>query len=73
MRIPQGALSIVSGRPGHGKTSLLLNLLLSLLSQYPDQRFYLFSYEEARTWLALKLVIILAGEISTRSTIKLST
>jgi replicative DNA helicase len=63
LRIPQGALSILGGRPGHGKTTLQLNLLLNFLRQYPDQRFYLFSYEEARFWLALKLIMILAGEI----------
>jgi replicative DNA helicase len=63
LRIPQGALSIVGGRPGHGKTTLQLNLLLNFLRQYPDQRFYFFSYEEARMWLALKVIMILAGEI----------
>ena len=63
LRIPQGALSILGGRPGHGKTTLQLNLLLNFLRQYPDKRFYLFSYEEARFWLALKLIMILAGEI----------
>lgn len=63
LRIPQGALSILGGRPGHGKTTLQLNLLLNFLRQYPDQHFYLFSYEEARMWLALKLIMILAGEI----------
>ena len=63
LRIPQGALSILAGRPGHGKTTLQLNLLLNFLRQYPDQHFYLFSYEEARIWLALKLIMILAGEI----------
>ena len=63
LRIPQGALSIVGGRPGHGKTTLQLNLLLNFLRQYPDHRFYLFSYEEARMWLALKLIMILADEV----------
>ena len=63
LRIPQGALTILCGRPGHGKTTLQLNLVLNFLRQYPDQRFYLFSYEEARFWLVLKLIMILAGEI----------
>ena len=62
LRIPQGALTILAGRPGHGKTTLLLNLFLNFLSKYPDKH-YLFSYEEARQWLALKLIMILAGEI----------
>jgi replicative DNA helicase len=60
---PRGASASWVAGPGHGKTTLQLNLLLNFLRQYPDQRFYLFSYEEARMWLALKLIMILAGEI----------
>ena len=63
LRIPQGAISIVAGRPGHGKTTLQLNLLIQLLQGYPDRAFYFYSYEEARRNLALKLIMILAGRI----------
>ncbi len=62
-RIPQGALTIVAGRPGHGKTTLQLNLLLNLAQRYPEHAFYFFSYEEARRALAVKLIMILAGEV----------
>ena len=61
VRIPQGAITIIAGRPGHGKTTLLLNLLLKQVELYPDRAFYFFSYEEARKFLALKLVMIMAG------------
>lgn len=65
-RIPQGALTIVAGRPGHGKTTLQLNLLLNLARRYPEKAFYFFSYEEARRALAVKLIMILAGEVIER-------
>ncbi len=65
--LPQGAITIIAGRPGHGKTSLLLNLLLNLVRMYPDWKFYFFSYEEARKFLGLKLVMILAGEVLSES------
>lgn len=60
-RIPQGALTLVAGRPRHGKTTMLLNMMANMLRLYPDKQFYFFSYEEARKWLELKLLIRLAG------------
>jgi len=59
--IPQGAITIIAGRPRHGKTTLQLNLLARLLDSYPEKSFYFFSYEEAKKYLALKLVMIWAG------------
>ena len=61
-KIPVGALTIIAGRPGHGKTTLQLNLLVNLLRAYPDKKFYFFSYEEAKKALAIKLLMILSGE-----------
>lgn len=63
LRIPTGALTIIAGRPGHGKTTLLLNLLVHLLRAYPSLPFYFYSYEEARSRLGLKLLMILAGHV----------
>lgn len=62
-RIPEGAISMIAGRPGHGKTTMLLNLFLNMIRAYPEQRFYLFSYEEARSRLALKILMAMAGEV----------
>jgi len=59
--IPQGQLTFIAGRTGHGKTTFMLNLLLSMAKRYQDRSFYLFSYEEAKSRLALKCLIILAG------------
>lgn len=60
-QIPVGALTIVGGRPGHGKTTLQLNILIRMLRAYPYKRFFFFSYEEARKALATKIIMILAG------------
>ena len=62
-KIPAGALTIIAGRPGQGKTTFQLNLLSNLLQLYPDKRFYYFSYEESRMAIALKLIMIEAGVI----------
>lgn len=62
-KIPAGALTIIAGRPGQGKTTFQLNLLSNLLKLYPEKNFYYFSYEEARKAIALKLLMIRAGAI----------
>lgn len=61
--IPQGAITIVAGRPGHGKTTFLLNLALNMARKYPEKRVYFFSYEESEKWLALKLTMMMAGYV----------
>jgi DNA primase catalytic core len=65
VRIPQGALTLVAGRPGHGKTTFLLNLLLNLLEDpaHASKRFFFFSYEEARSRLAMKLLLMMSGHV----------
>jgi len=67
-KIPVGALTIIAGRPGHGKTTFLLNLLVNMLKLYPDKKFYYFSYEEANKAIATKLIMILAGEVIQQET-----
>ncbi len=62
LKVPSGALTIAAGRPGHGKTTFQLNLLLNLLEEYPHLPFYFYSYEEAKSKLALKLIMCMAGQ-----------
>lgn len=59
--IPSEALTIVAGRPSHGKTTVMLNMLYNLVTARPDESFYFFSYEETRSQLALKLMTIISG------------
>jgi len=51
-----GDLSIVAGRTGHGKSTVLLNILLHWLESYPDESFVLYSYEIPPTTVAIKLI-----------------
>lgn len=57
------AVTIVGGRPSHGKTALLLNLLLNFVRKYPDKSFFFFSYEEDKTALVSKLFAMMSGEV----------
>jgi DNA primase catalytic core len=54
--IPTGALTLVAGRPSHGKTSLMFNLLLNMAEVYPTRRFLFFSFEERKKKLLVKLL-----------------
>ena len=67
-KIPVGALTIIAGRPGHGKTTFQLNLLVNMLRAYPDKKFYFFSYEEAKKAISTKIIMIMAGEELHRDT-----
>ncbi len=51
-----GAISLIAGRPSHGKTTLLYNLLLEMSRLYPGETFYYFTYEEPVKNLAIKLL-----------------
>ena len=61
LRIPRAQLTIVAGRPGQGRSAFLLNLILNMARKYDDKAFYFFSYEEARTTIALKLIMNSSG------------
>lgn len=63
--IPQEAITIIGARPSHGKTTLLMNLLLNMAQakDYQGRSFFYFSYEESRKQIGVKLLNILSGEI----------
>jgi len=65
--IPQEAITIIGARPSHGKTTLLMNLLLNMARAYTDRSFFFFSYEESRKQIGVKLLNILSGETLERS------
>ncbi|MCK5231003.1 MAG: toprim domain-containing protein, partial [Desulfobulbaceae bacterium] len=67
IRIPNEAVTIIGGRPSHGKTSVLMNLYLNMIAEYQDKAFLFISYEETRKQIGLKLLNILAGEMISNS------
>lgn len=67
VRIRNEAITLVAGRPAHGKTTLMLNLFINLIRQYPDLHFYFFSYEETRQQIAVKIINILSEHVFNES------
>lgn len=51
-----GAISLIAGRPSHGKTTFMFNLLLEMSRLYQDKSFYFFTYEEPRKNISIKLL-----------------
>jgi DNA primase catalytic core len=51
-----GAITLIGGRPSHGKTTLMFNLLLQMSNLYKDEKFYFFSYEEQVKNISVKLL-----------------
>ena len=51
-----GDLAVIAGRTGHGKSTVLFNLLLHWLETYPNEMFVLFSYEIPPESVFLKLL-----------------
>ena len=58
---PPGAISLIAGRPSHGKTTLMYNLLLEMSEAYPTERFYFFTYEEPGANIVVKILNRLVG------------
>lgn len=55
-RIPTQALTIVAGRPSHGKTAVLINLFLNLIQQNAQNTFLFCSYEVSKKHLLLNIL-----------------
>jgi DNA primase catalytic core len=57
--IEAGTINVIAGRPSHGKTTFLLNILLNMCEKYPEKRFLFWSYEESRRLVGAKLLLSL--------------
>jgi len=57
-----GALTFIAAPSGHGKTTLLMNILADALEDHPDKRHWLFSFEEQAEVVYLKEFNVWAGE-----------
>jgi replicative DNA helicase len=62
--IQPSSLVIVAGRPSHGKTTMMLNMLRNMIENYPDKSFVFYSYEERRQDILLKLMLSMTQKTS---------
>lgn len=52
--LPAGAISFFCAPTSHGKTTMLINLALNIVNEYPNQQVHIFSYEESKEPITLK-------------------
>lgn len=50
------AITLIGGRPSHGKTTFMFNLMLSMSEAYKAHSFYFFTYEEPSKNIYVKLL-----------------
>lgn len=58
---PSGNLSIIAGRPSHGKTSFMQNTILKAVEANPGKTFLYFNYEEPQQKIVAKFLNIQAN------------
>ena len=62
LTLPAGALTVIAGATGHGKTSLMTNIAINLLKLYQDKQVYFFSYEEDTPALVRNAINVFTAE-----------
>lgn len=70
-QIMPGAITIIAGRPRHGKTTFLMNMAMNRIKLNPKKTVFFFSYEEPRKDILMKILSIHADtKISDSQNIK---
>lgn len=61
--IQPSSLAFIAGRPSHGKTTLMLNILRNMLEDEDnkDKAFLFYSYEETRSDILIKIILSVAN------------
>jgi replicative DNA helicase len=68
LKLQGGAMTILAGPTGHGKTLVKINMVLNYLNLHPDKKAYFFSYEESRAAiLSLFLNAYIGEDISSNN------
>jgi len=56
--IQPSSLAFIAGRPSHGKTTMMLNILRNMVIANPDKAFLFYSYEEEEKTILSKIILI---------------
>lgn len=60
--IQPSSLAFIAGRPSHGKTTMMLNILKNMIKDNPDKAFLFYSYEETRDDILIKIILSVADD-----------
>jgi replicative DNA helicase len=56
LELPAGAITVIAAASGHGKTAMLINLILDVCRLHPDKEFHFFSLEESAAAVTAKML-----------------
>lgn len=56
--IQPSSLVFIAGRPSHGKTTMMLNILRNMIRDNPDKAFLFYSYEEEEKTILSKIILL---------------
>jgi replicative DNA helicase len=70
LRLPQSGLVIIGGRTSHGKTSLMVNMLVSFLKAEVQRKVIYYSLEIPASRLILKILMTLSQESYSQSQVE---
>lgn len=60
--IQPSSLTFIAGRPSHGKTTMMINILKNMINDNPDKSFLFYSYEETRSDILIKIILSIADD-----------
>jgi len=60
--IQPSSLTFIAGRPSHGKTTFILNMLINMIQANPEKAFLFYSYEETRSDILIKIILSVADD-----------
>jgi replicative DNA helicase len=55
--IQQSTISFIAGRLGHGKTTMMINMMRNMIRDNPEHAFLFYSYEESHVDIMLKIIL----------------
>lgn len=56
LAVPPRQLTLITARPGHGKTVFMLNTMLNMARKYTPPHFLYYTYRESRSDVEIKLI-----------------
>ena len=60
--IQPSSLTFIAGRPSHGKTTMMINILKNMINDNPDKSFLFYSYEETRSDILIKIILSITDD-----------
>lgn len=62
INIQPSSLAFIAGRPSHGKTTMMINMLRNMIEDNKNKAFLFYSYEETRSDILIKIILSVTND-----------